>query len=337
MHTSLVGGILGGILGIFHIRHFLSLSPILSLPSLLFIISRTFPGSLNFTLDSGSTELHLLDQDLYIRFLLTYSLRFSQPRGFESSLISSLLTIQKVTLNISRSRVLHPERASVSNHIGRFRTTPKHNKSNMSSTGINTAKMSPSDVHVQKKRKTGNQSIPTSTDIDDQDPEDNSFTSEGCDTDNDSSTDDSESTESDLDAEDNQGAGNDQDTTDEDTADESTGIDESPGADESAGSDEDPLEIPNKRHTPNIVQSLPVQEALRNLRDCLKKLQDTTSRSELAKKSSTYLSKIHQEALSQSEFKIPETRTLGFVGDSGAGMSLFLVLFYISSDNGRSL
>lgn len=230
--------------------------------------------------------------------------------------------LQTLALDLLSKCILRPQAYSVS--------IIEHDTSNMASIDIDIDKMTFPDLPPAKKRKTEDRSVPVTSDLDDQDGNDYRSTSEDLNTEHDPGINDNESSDIELQAEDDQ-AEDDQAVKDDGTnvdhesdrgtgADKSTGSDESDGTEEDTGSDEGSVEIPPKRYGPNVVQSSPVQEALKNLRDHLEKLCTTVSGSDLAKQPTTFLHRIHEEALSQSQFKIPETRTLGFVGDSGAGM-----------------
>lgn len=87
------------------------------------------------------------------------------------------------------------------------------------------------------------------------------------------------------------------------------------------------------------VYNLGLQNALREVKRRLTDLVEVMRNSELIHDHETALCQLYGQCLEASRFKYPETRTVGFIGDSGAGRYIFSTAhrLYANSSKGRVL
>lgn len=103
---------------------------------------------------------------------------------------------------------------------------------------------------------------------------------------------------------------------------EQSGDSESDGSEDSDDGQETNQErgTPHQLRVQSAVHNPRFREALGNLTKCLCEIGAMMSRQDLTKDPKSHLSTLYQETRVQSLFRVPETRTLGFIGESGAGM-----------------
>ncbi|KAJ5610470.1 hypothetical protein N7510_007189 [Penicillium lagena] len=85
--------------------------------------------------------------------------------------------------------------------------------------------------------------------------------------------------------------------------------------------DEDTYSVRQESLPPAPVYNLGLQNGLGAVKKALAGLANTMCLSELVNDSTTSFYKLQEEIRQLSDFKYPETRTVGFIGDSGAGKS----------------
>ena len=75
---------------------------------------------------------------------------------------------------------------------------------------------------------------------------------------------------------------------------------------------------------PAPIYNCRLQDGLKDVKNQLGDLANTMRLSELVRDPNTSLHTLYEETKKASEFKYPETRTVGFIGDSGVGMLSFI-------------
>jgi hypothetical protein len=93
-------------------------------------------------------------------------------------------------------------------------------------------------------------------------------------------------------------------------------------------------DIRNETLPPAPIYNSRLQDGLKAVKHHLAGLANTMHLSELTQDQSTSLHTLWKRTEKMSKFEYPETRTVGFIGDSGVGMDfLRLLMFLIPSSN----
>lgn len=104
---------------------------------------------------------------------------------------------------------------------------------------------------------------------------------------------------------------------------EENGIDGSPSSRMSDHVEADTYNFRQEPLPPAPVYNYRLQDGLKDVKNQLGDLANTMCLSGLVRDSNTSLHTLYEETKKASEFKCPETRTVGFIGDSGVGTLSF--------------
>lgn len=85
-----------------------------------------------------------------------------------------------------------------------------------------------------------------------------------------------------------------------------------------------PHVVENEVPTSDVFNQVPIQRALEDARTLAATLATALSSGTIHTDANSYLHRLHTEALECADFRNPSTRTIGFVGESGAGKSSLL-------------